>query len=58
MKKLWLGILATLLVVVFVAPAFAWEYSMTGEFQWRQQYISRMGNNDIFGDATVQDNWH
>jgi len=55
MKKLWLGILATMLVVVFVAPAFAWEYSMTGEFQWRQQYISRMGTHDIFGDASVQD---
>lgn len=55
MRKLWLGILATLLVVVFVAPSFAWEFSMTGEFQWRQQYLSRMGNNDIFGDASVQD---
>ena len=56
MRKLWLGILATLLVVVFVAPAFAWEYSMTGEFQWREQYLSRMGTKDIFGDATLQDN--
>jgi len=56
MRKLWLGILATLLVVVFVAPSFAWEYSMTGEFEWRQQYLSRMGNNDIFGDAVLQDN--
>ena len=55
MRKLWLGIVATMLMVVFVAPASAWEYSMTGEFQWRQQYISRMGNNDIFGDASVQD---
>ena len=54
MKKLWLSILATMLVVVFVAPAFAWEYSMTGQFEWRQQYLSRMGNNDIFGNTSLQ----
>ena len=56
MRKLWLGILATLLVVVFVAPAFAWEFSMTGEFEWRQQYFSRTGNRDLFGDANAQEN--
>ncbi len=55
MRKLWLGILATMLVVVFVAPSFAWEFSMTGEFEWRQQYLSRVGNRDIFGDASAQD---
>jgi hypothetical protein len=29
---------------------------MTGEFEWRQQYISRMGQNDIFGSTSLQDN--
>ena len=28
---------------------------MTGEFEWRQQYLSRVGNRDIFGDASAQD---
>jgi hypothetical protein len=56
MKKLWLGILATLLVVVFVAPSFAWEFSMTGEFEYRLRYFSRTGNQDLFGDAGVQNN--
>jgi len=55
MKKVWLGILATLLLALFVAPAFAWEFSMTGEFEWRQQYFSRTGNRDLFGDANAQD---
>jgi hypothetical protein len=55
MRKLWLGILATLLVVVFVAPSFAWEFSMTGEFDWRHNYLSRMGEKDIFGNASIQD---
>lgn len=56
MRKLWLGILATLLLALFVAPSLAWEYSMTGEFVFRQQYISRMGQNDIFGNTSIQDN--
>lgn len=54
MKKLWLGILATLLVVVFVAPSFAWEFSMTGEFEFRLRYFSRTGDNDLFGNAKLQ----
>jgi len=54
MRKLWLGILATLLVVVFVAPSFAWEFSMTGEFEYRLRYFSRTGDNDLFGQANLQ----
>jgi hypothetical protein len=56
MRKLWLGILATLLVVVFVAPSFAWEFSMTGEFEYRLNYLSRIGDADLFGNATMQEN--
>ncbi|MFA6221941.1 MAG: hypothetical protein WC647_06470 [Desulfomonilaceae bacterium] len=55
MKKLWLGILATMLVVVFVAPSFAWEFTMTGEYEYRLRYFTRSGNNDLFGQAFVQD---
>ncbi len=55
MKKLWLGILATLLVVVFVAPSFAWEFSMTGDFETRFRYFGRAdGSRDLFGDMNFQ----
>ncbi len=55
MKKLWLGILATLLVVVFVAPSFAWEFTMTGDFETRWRYFGRAdGSRDLFGDMNFQ----
>lgn len=57
MKKLWLGILATLLLALFVAPASAWEFSMTGEFEYRLNYLSRIGDNDLFGNVSMQENY-
>ena len=57
MKKLWLGILATLLLAMFVAPAFAWEFDMNGQFEWRFRYFGRAnGYQDLFGDMRFQDN--
>jgi hypothetical protein len=56
MKKLWLGILATMLMALFVAPAFAWEFEMTGDFEYRLNYLSRIGSQDLFGDASMQEN--
>ncbi len=57
MKKLWLGILATLLVTIGVAPAFAWEFDMKGQFEWRFRYFGRAnGYQDLFGDMRFQDN--
>jgi hypothetical protein len=57
MKKLWLGLLATLLLALFVAPAFAWEFDMGGQFEWRYRYIGRAnGYQDLFGDMRFQDN--
>ena len=56
MKKLWFGILATLLLTVLVAPAFAWDFSMTGQFEWRFRYFGRAnGYQDLFGDMRFQD---
>ena len=56
MKKLWLGILATLLLTVFVAPAFAWDFTMSGQFEWRYRYLGRAnGYQDLFGDMRLQD---
>ena len=57
MKKLWFGLLATLLLTIFVAPAFAWDFSMTGEFEWRFRYFGRAnGYQDLFGDMRLQEN--
>ena len=57
MKKLWLGLLAVLLLTVFVAPAFAWEFKMGGQFEWRYRYLGRAnGYQDLFGDMRFQDN--
>ncbi|MGC8658259.1 MAG: hypothetical protein ACP5U1_04225 [Desulfomonilaceae bacterium] len=57
MRKLWLGILATLPLIVCVAPAFAWDFSMRGQFEWRYRYFGRAnGYQDLFGDMRLQDN--
>ena len=56
MKKLWFGLLATLLLTIFVVPAFAWEFNMTGQFEWRFRYFGRAGGYaDLFGDQRFQD---
>ncbi len=51
MKRFWLSIMAVMLVVAFSAPAFAWDFSMTGEYEYRYRYFSRIGTKDLFGDA-------
>ena len=55
MKRFWLSIMAALLVTAIAVPAFAWEFSLTGEFQFRLRYLGRTGTADLFGDANVQD---
>ena len=56
MKKLWFGLLATLLLTIFVVPAFAWEFNMSGQFEWRYRYLGRAnGYQDLFGDMRFQD---
>ncbi|MGC8605222.1 MAG: hypothetical protein ACP5VS_16265, partial [Desulfomonilaceae bacterium] len=57
MRKVWLGILGTLLLAMFVAPAFAWEFKMEGQYEWRYRYFGRAnGYQDLFGDMRYQDN--
>ena len=55
-EKLWLGIVATMLMVVFVAPASAWEYSMTGTWLWGYDYMAQGGDNDFFGQHNIAPN--
>ena len=41
--------LAGLLIAAVTAPALAWEFSMTGEAEYRVRYFARQGSNDLFG---------
>ena len=55
MKKTLVGHFSDTVALSFLSrPSFAWEYSMTGEFEWRHNYFSRMGTKDLFGDASMQ----
>jgi hypothetical protein len=46
---------AALLVAAVAAPAFAWEFSMSGSHEERFLYFSRTGEADLFGQAGMQD---
>lgn len=53
MGKRFLFVLIALLT--FTQFANAWEFSMTGEFEWRYRYFGRAnGSRDLFGDMNVQ----
>jgi hypothetical protein len=49
MRKLLTIVLAGLLIGAIAAPAFAWEFSMKGEQEWRFRFFTRSGANDLFG---------
>jgi hypothetical protein len=49
MKRFLTIMLAGLLIAAITAPALAWEFSMTGEAEYRVQYFARQGQNDLFG---------
>ena len=49
MKKLLTIALSGLLIAALATSALAWEFSMTGEYEWRFRYLSRTGKNDLFG---------
>lgn len=35
--------------------AYGWEFSMTGEYEWRYRYFGRIGGSrDLFGDMNIQ----
>jgi hypothetical protein len=49
MKRILSVVLAMLLIGAIAAPAFAWEFSLKGEQEWRFRYFTRCGPNDLFG---------
>ena len=49
MKKVRMVLLAGLLIAALCAPAYAWEFAMTGNFQWTYEYHAQGGTNGFFG---------
>jgi len=54
MKRLLTITLAALLIAAVAAPALAWEFSMTGQWEYRLRYWARLGGTDLFGIADLQ----
>ncbi len=55
MKKLALFLVVLGLVFGSVGFSYAWEFSMTGEFEWRYRYWGRIGGyDDLFGNMNAQ----
>jgi len=53
MKKVRTVLLAGLLVAALCVPVHAWEFAMTGNFQWNWDYLAQGGPNGFFGAQNV-----
>ncbi len=53
MKKLRMALLAGLLIAAVCVPAHAWEFAMTGNFEWTYMYDAQGGPNGFFGPDNV-----
>src|SRR5271157_19542 len=49
MKKLFSVLLAGLLMALVAAPASAWEFQLSGNFQWAYNYFAQAGSAGFFG---------
>jgi hypothetical protein len=57
MKRLLTVTVAVLLMAAVAAPALAWEFAMTGQWEYRMRYFARTGDIDLFGNAGLQNAW-
>lgn len=48
-------VLGVAFLIGLASTAFAWEFNMKGEFEYRYRYFSRTGDKDLYGLAHVQD---
>lgn len=39
------------LVLVATTQSFGWDFSLNGVYEWRFNYVSRIGESDLFGSA-------
>ncbi|HTY26195.1 MAG TPA: hypothetical protein VMC85_23905, partial [Desulfomonilaceae bacterium] len=53
MKKLLTLLMAGLLIVAVSGPAPAWEFTMTGNFEWTYLLVAQGGTNGFFGPLNV-----
>ncbi|MBI5570506.1 MAG: hypothetical protein HY914_11220 [Desulfomonile tiedjei] len=53
MKRTLVVLAAVFMLGIGVSPSLAWEFSMTGESEWRYRYVSRTGVHDLFGNAEI-----
>lgn len=51
MKRILVCFSAAISLCVFALPAFAWEFTLRTEFEYRMRYWSRIGQRDLFGNA-------
>jgi hypothetical protein len=42
------------MIAAFAGSALAWEFSMTGQHEWRYTYFARAGDMDLFGYAPLE----
>ena len=56
MKKIWLILVAGLLITTIAVPVSAWEFSMTGNWRWNYDYIAGGGTDGFFGPLNVAPN--
>ncbi|MGC8602723.1 MAG: hypothetical protein ACP5VS_03425 [Desulfomonilaceae bacterium] len=56
MEKFRLFWVTTLIFLLFVVSASAWDVSIMGQYEWRYRYFGRAnGYKDLFGDMRFQD---
>ncbi len=53
--RTWWLVICTFSVLCCLTPAEAWEFKMTGEYEWRFRYLGRLGDKDLFGRMKLQD---
>lgn len=57
MKGIFIIVAIFAAILCFALTSQAWEFSMTGEFEWRYRYWGRIGgDNDLFGNMNNQNN--
>jgi hypothetical protein len=56
-NRVWLlGAILGLALLMLAAPASAWEFKMTGSFNWEYEYMTQLGRSGFFGPYDVDAN--
>jgi hypothetical protein len=53
-KHLAIAVVA-LSIVACITPVLAWEFQLAGEYEYRFRYFGRTGDQDLFGQASLQE---